>query len=92
MQIEDLFSKPPDLSFMVMQLGCEVLHMHALQQPGLPWVILCSLSLGVKSLSNVAQCASKVSLVGVSFVLRWRLGFNMLGDPLLLGSDCASVI
>jgi len=36
LQIEDLLTKAPDLGFMVMQLGCEVLHMHALEQLGLP--------------------------------------------------------
>jgi len=36
LQIEDLLVKPPDLGFMAMQLGCEVLHMHALKQPEFP--------------------------------------------------------
>jgi len=36
LQIEDLLVKPLDLGFMVSQLGCEVLHMHALKQPGFP--------------------------------------------------------
>ena len=62
--------------FMVTQLGCKVLHMHTLKQPGLPWLIACSQSLGVGSLSNVAQCALKVGLGSMCFGLKQRLSLT----------------
>src|SRR5882724_10239805 len=46
LQTECLLVKPPDLSFMVAHLGCEVLHMHALENSCMPQMsVLCPITL-----------------------------------------------